>query len=323
MDFHDRNFKPLVYLWKPLHNCFVRLRSVWVTRNDIINVFCSFIALSYGKVMYQTLRIASCSCLSNVSEFGTEKRVCPSLLDPNIECWSNKHLSYVIPVFFVSFIFNVLPAFLLVLYPIKQCRKLLYNCKLESVRLNTFIEKFHSCYKNGLDGGQDMRSFSGFYFFVILLTSVCHGIALKMHLVEPTSFFTKGILFWTVALIIALTKPYKNTHMNVLECLLLANIGLMCSILPSSSGMLNSKQYPPNSFRVLYPQLLVLLPFAIHLFYIGVRIALMMYNLTKISCKRLKTRTTSTTVYSGEGQPILGFRQNVYGTTAAPIACGP
>ena len=56
VELHGRNYRPLVWLWRPFHRCFACLRRGWDTKNDIIDVFTTFFfTLSYGKIMYQTL----------------------------------------------------------------------------------------------------------------------------------------------------------------------------------------------------------------------------------------------------------------------------
>ena len=52
---HDRNFKPLVWLWRPMHRCFIRLRRGWNKTSDIVDVFSTFFLLSFSKVLYQTV----------------------------------------------------------------------------------------------------------------------------------------------------------------------------------------------------------------------------------------------------------------------------
>ena len=59
IELHDRNFKPLVYLWRPFPRSCVQLRREWNTTYDITAVFASFFLLSYGKLMYQSLQLLS------------------------------------------------------------------------------------------------------------------------------------------------------------------------------------------------------------------------------------------------------------------------
>ena len=53
---HGPNFRPLVWLWRPFHTCFVLLRRGWDKESDITDVFTTFLFLSYiyGKIMCQT-----------------------------------------------------------------------------------------------------------------------------------------------------------------------------------------------------------------------------------------------------------------------------
>ena len=52
---HDRNFKPLVWLWRLMHRCFTRLRRKWSKTSDIVDAFSTFFLLSFSKVLYQTV----------------------------------------------------------------------------------------------------------------------------------------------------------------------------------------------------------------------------------------------------------------------------
>ena len=68
-------------------------------------------------------------------------------------------------------LFVVLPIFLLCFYPTKILRNLLSKCLSSRflIFLNTFMEKFHYSYRDGLDGTKDMRSFSGIYFLLRIM----------------------------------------------------------------------------------------------------------------------------------------------------------
>ena len=263
IELHDRNFRPIVCLWKPIHKCLTQLQKGWGTTNNIVNVFASFFLLAYGRVIYQTFLLVNCQCFYMVSEFAMESEVCAAYLDSNISCWSTKHLLFVIPAVLISFMFNLLPACLLVLYPSKIFRASLSRCRLDSIALNLFIDKFNCYYRDGIDGGRDMRSFSGLYFFQMVVAFTIY-IATRNFIGIADHWFSKGILFWITALTIAFIKPYKKTYMNMLDSLLLANLGLLCSILS-----LPSEKYFKSHY-VLVTQLLCLLPFVVLILYIAV-----------------------------------------------------
>ena len=45
---------------------------------------------------------------------------------------------------------------------LKDLSKIKFGGHIE-IKLNIFVEKFYTCYRDGLSGGRDMRSFSGLY----------------------------------------------------------------------------------------------------------------------------------------------------------------
>ena len=64
---HDHKFRVMVFLWRPFHKCFVRLRRGWDTKNDLIDVFATFFLLSYVKVFYETILFISTTMLNTYS----------------------------------------------------------------------------------------------------------------------------------------------------------------------------------------------------------------------------------------------------------------
>ena len=261
--FHDSNIKPFVILWRPFHRCFVQLRKGWNTRNDLINVFSSFLLLSYCKVIYQTLLV-----LGTTLNYDFSLRALylsqSYVLDADISIPTNSVL-YVISATFASLItciFNAIPLLLLVLYPIRIFRKLLSKCRLDGLSLMIFVEKFYSCYRDGLNGGKDMRSFSGLYF---LLRGIALGCPLVINdLLHFEQWFIRGSCFSIAALLIALCRPYKKVIYNTSDALLLSHLAVMCYILSSDTE---------NKFFVPFMQILLLIPFFIFGLLVAFRIA--------------------------------------------------
>ena len=230
VELHGRNFKPFVLLWRPFHKCFVRLQRGWNTKSDIIDVFASFFLLTYNKLMFQLVLFAQCLHVRYVKNMNTTdlyKLVMSFDMDAN--CLGTKHLSFLIPSVTFFLLFNLLPALLLVLYPVKRFRRCLSKCKLDSLFLTTFVEKFHGCYRDGLDGGRDMRSFSGLYFFLVCLVILNNAIVYRN--LKLYTFIYTSLIFVASALLIAFIKPYKRTYMNVLDTLLLAHLTVICILL--------------------------------------------------------------------------------------------
>ena len=231
IELHGRNFRPLVWLWRPLHKCFVQLRRKWDTTNDLIDVFASFLLLSYTNIVYQSLLFIDCQKIVYTHDFSKVNSRFVMFFDWNGTCGSIKHITIIIPAIIIICIFNLLPALLLVLYPIRAFRACLTKCRLNGIAITTFVEKFHSCCRDGLDGGQDMRSFSGFYFILRLFLFIGNFIS---ECFLPGYWSMNTLLFLTLALLIALIKPYKKTYMHVFDTISLATLAVLCHLMTYS-----------------------------------------------------------------------------------------
>ena len=116
-------------------------------------------------------------------------------------------------------VFGVLPALLLAAYPIRILRSLLLINRLSGrfkVALNIFVEKFYSCYRDGLDGGKDMRSFASLHLIIQLLFPL-----LRAFIISSIVIFFGGC-----CLLILLLKPCKKKYMNNIDACILALIAL-------------------------------------------------------------------------------------------------
>ena len=133
----------------------------------------------------------------------------------------------------MSCMFNIVPILVLLLYPIGLFRVCLSKCRLDGIALYIFVEKFYSCYRNGLDGGKDMRSFAGLSFVLrgmLFLSNVLGGLLM---ISKDDPFFIRNIVFTAALMLISLCRPYKEMYMNVLDILLLAHSGIICHLLSS------------------------------------------------------------------------------------------
>ena len=184
IELHGRNFQPIVWLWRPFHKHLFNLRKEWNTKSDIIDVFATFLLLSCSKILYQSLLLIQCpSVLKANSKSGDVSITHVGGNDYASPCGGISHLSFAIPAGFIALLV-VLLVLLLVFYPFKWFRDLCFFSKcgsyLNQTSVAIFVEKFHDCYRNGLDGGRDMRSFSGLYF--------------GLRILAPFSFLTHRIL---------------------------------------------------------------------------------------------------------------------------------
>ena len=168
-----------------------------------------------------------------------------------------------------------------------------------------FVEKFHCCYRDGLDCGRDMRAFSGLYFIVRILIM---GAPMALsHNIGMTVWFIRGAIFLSTALIVTLCRPYKKTYMNVSDALLLSHLVLLCHLVSSKKK--------DASVHVAI-QIAILTPFGIFLLLLTIRA---MSRLCKVNFQRLvvylKACLKSNTSICTQQQNLMLDQPNaIYGT---------
>ena len=279
IELHDRNFRVIVYLWRPFHRCFVQLRRGWDTKNDLIDVFATFLLLSFIKIFYQTELVTNTTMLQSYS-LSSEHMYYSyvSYADNSIPTTSAKYIIAVISALVICITFNVLPILLLVLYPFGRFRKMLSKLRLDRISLMIFIEKFHCCYRDGLDGRRDMRYFSGVYFFLEI--PLFSFPSLMSYIFKFNLWFIRGNVLLIAALLIALCRPYKKTYMNVCDTLLLCHLATICFL------------FSQTKIRYFIPliQGLTLLPFAVLVFVVC-------FRLFCKACRSLFTRSLHLTQF--------------------------
>lgn len=245
IELHGRNFRPLVWVWKPFHRCLVRLRS-WDTKSDLIDAFASFFLLSYSKLMFQSLLLIDCMPTTVFSSGNVISSESTTYYDRSMPCNSKKHVGLAVVASFLLLVFNILPALLLVLYPVRAFRTCLSTCKLDGIAITTFVNKFHGCYRDGLQGGKDMRSLSGFYFFLRMFVILVRFV---YPIFSPNVWLSYALLYGSSTLLIAYLKPYKKMYMNIFDILFLSNLTSLC--------LLSSEGYFPRQAVEAYILMLV------------------------------------------------------------------
>ena len=224
---HDHNVRLIVWIWRPFHKCFVRLRKRWDTKSDLIDVFITFFILSYYKFACLASAFLYKGGINKINHSGSQSTTdILGDLDPNMPYLGKNYLLLATFSVLVLLIFNILPPLLLILYPTRAFRYCLSKCHLNSHTIFIFTDKIQSCYKNGLDGGRDMRSFCGFYFYFRL---TFHLVSVLFHnMLKREGWTSFGVTFFISALIIAIARPYRKSYMNITDAILFTNIALLC-----------------------------------------------------------------------------------------------
>ena len=223
---HDYNFKPFVWLWRPFHRCFVRLHNQWDIKSDLVDAFITFFLLSYSKSSYQALVLLSRRVIDTVDQSGVvSKRYCSSV-DPTIDYLGYTHRPFAVIALLMFIFFNILPPLLLALYPFRAFRRCLSKFRVDFIAVNIFADKIHSCYRNGLDGGRDMRSFSGLYYYLLIGLTAITTAFFKVALSCKNIWFSIGVGAQIMVIILVIAKPYQKMCMNHMDTLLLMCLAL-------------------------------------------------------------------------------------------------
>ena len=224
IELHGRNFQPIVHLFLPFRKCLGRLKEDWGEKRDIVDLFSAFFLLSYTRLMYQASVLLKTIKVTHVNTHGhwSQKYI---LSYDNITYGSSKYIVIAVVSVLTLFIFNILPALLLILYPFKLTRSCLSKCRLDTLCLSAFIDKFHGCYRNGLNGGKDMRSFAGVYFLLRYLPFFYYPCQLYKIRFSFGSYLV--LIFLSATLLVAIARPYKESYMNNFDTLLLGQLTFM------------------------------------------------------------------------------------------------
>ena len=231
IELYGRGFKPIVCIVVTFHKCLAKLKQDWGATRNTVDVFSAFFLLSYSRLLYQSSLFLGYGKVSHITKHDGHTLWGIYYImnyDSNIEYGSSKYIAIAVVSLLIILVFNVLPALLLVLYPFKVVRSCLSKCRLDTLCLSTFMDKFHGCYRNGLNRGKDMRSFAGLYFFV--RCPFCLYYPCKLYKI-PFSFDSYLVLiFLSATLLIAIARPYRERYMNVFDTLLLGHFAFVSKI---------------------------------------------------------------------------------------------
>lgn len=238
INLYSRNSKPVVWLWDKLpHNfqrCFVG--NCHSTRT-IVDVFASFFLLSYAKLVYTSLKTFYYRISLHAYNASVEQSFHVKL-DPSMTYFGTQHLPFAI-ISLLIFLLAVLPIpILLAVYPISCIRTTLFMCPIGSravTAINIFVQKFYSCYRDGTNGGKDMRSLVSLYFFLRLL-----AYALSVYQIPSSVGLSMLVFIYTAcSMLIALAQPYREPYMNIIDALILADVAIITLILSHLNGKLS------------------------------------------------------------------------------------
>ena len=212
---YDKQYRILVWIWKPFKICLHRYQNAFNLKSSLIEVFATFIVLSSVKILGVSFKILSFISTKNVA--GKRLDYYVTLYD-GTEYLGPQHLPFAVLAIAFSFIFVILPLFLLAIYPCSCFCRCLNRCRLTCGTLHVFMDAFQGSYRTE---PRDMRYFSAFYLFLRIIM-----LAQVLMFSYPLVLYTFGILSLVSASIITIFQPYKMASNNTIEPGLLIIMGI-------------------------------------------------------------------------------------------------
>ena len=213
IELHSRNFRILVWLWKPFQLSYRRFQRQWNIRYSVVDAFATFFLLSYVKLLFISLDLIAPSRIWDKN--GTVVEI-TTYFDANTKVYPGSPISLALMISILIIV--CIPTFLLLLYPCRFCQKFLTRCSCLHFRFLQFLmDSFLGSYKDGTNGTRDYRYFGFLFLITRVVISVEYAFTyFNFHIAV---LLTCSLLATSVAVV----QPYnkKYTSFNRLDPLMI------------------------------------------------------------------------------------------------------
>ena len=224
IELHSRGFRIVIFVWRPFQLCSMYFRKEWNIKSSLIDVFATFLLLSYNRLLD-----ISFSLLMYVTAYNPRGEAVGKYLyyDSSKGFFGDEHRPFGILAVVILFVCNLLPFLLLLFYPMKWFQKCLNCLRLSHVALHTFVDSFTGCYKDGTEYGTgDCRYFVA--FFLLLRLANCFAIS---NTYDGYYFVVIIIIITIFSVIFISAQPYRSKfahHNNTTMIFLLMAVMFCC-----------------------------------------------------------------------------------------------
>ena len=230
---YDRNYRVITLAWRPFRVLLSFFRRNWDIRTSVIDVFATFVLFSNIKFLSVSVNLLT---PSKVCTFYQEKRakcILNLYYAGNIRYFGPDHLPYAVLAIVVLAIFVFLPTAILALYPLKSFQIFLSHLPVRGHVINTFMDSFQGCYKDGGEPGtRDCRWFASVFFTIRIFLFLVYS------LVNLQVFFSLAAMILTFhSTLLAVVRPYKHSasHLNLVNIIFLQLLNLLAITLSGSA----------------------------------------------------------------------------------------
>ena len=202
---HSEGYRLVMFIWSPFRKCLLRIESHWSMQSSLIDVFATFLLLSYNRLLDMGF-----SLLIYTVPFDSSNRNIGKYLyyDGSKEYFGKEHFPYGVLAICVFVFFIFLPLLLLLLYPMKWFQRFLNCYRLSCVSLHTFVDSFTGYYKDGTESGtRDCRFFAALFLLLRLLNYMTFAVTMNSMYIPVYSIV---LVCFTTAFVLA--RPYKQKY---------------------------------------------------------------------------------------------------------------
>ena len=204
-DMHSKGYRIIVFLWIPFGKCFHQFRRKWDINSSLVDVFATFMFLSYNRILSVTFEL-----IVYVHPYNSRGQRVGRFLyyDPTIKYFGPEHRYYGALSIILLCIFNIFPIVILLLYPMQWFHRVLNHFRLSHVVLHTFVDSYTGYYKDGTKPGEkDCRYFAAAFLFLPILLHISYATILNVYYNT-----IGGVVLTMYCLAFALCQPYKDTY---------------------------------------------------------------------------------------------------------------
>lgn len=223
-ELHSQGLRIIVLIWRPFQKCLNCFRKQWNIKSSLIDVFATFLLLSYNRILD-----ISFSLMMYTSAYNSRGELVGRYLyyDSSKEFFGEEHRPFGILAAFVLFFFNFVPFLLLLLYPMKWFQRCLNHFRLSRIALHTFADSFVGCYKDGTEAGtRDLRYFAALFFLYRFVN--CLAVACTY---DGYYFIIFPIIIVCFSIIFISAQPYRSKfshHNTTMMFFLMLGIVICC-----------------------------------------------------------------------------------------------
>ena len=149
-----------------------------------------------------------------VYKLGSNKTSLALYYSGDMQYFGKSHLPFAILALLAFFTFNIFPMAIMFLYQFCWFQNILFHLPIKLHILDTFMDTFQGCYKNGMEPGtRDCRWFSAMYLLLRVLAFL--AFALSPNVVW---LVLMSMLLLTFVMVLLKVQPYKPNYSHYMPC---------------------------------------------------------------------------------------------------------